>query len=118
MTIGNLIKEQREWLNTNGEFSIRRVAKRCGFSATYLSKIERGVEKCPTMRVISALAEDLQMEEDELCQAAGRLPDHQVEWLASKQTLLIGLLTYGLYLTDRDLKMINSYALNLLIERE
>ena len=50
MTIGNLIKEQRESLNTSGEFSIRKVAKRCGFSATYLSKIERGVENCPTMK--------------------------------------------------------------------
>ena len=118
MTIGKLIKEQREYLNTDGQFSIRKVAKRCGFSATYLSKIERGVENCPTMKVISALAKDLQMEEDELCQAAGRLPDHQVEWLASKQTLLVGLLTYGLYLTDEDLEKINNYALNLLREGE
>lgn len=118
MTIGKLIKEQREWLNTNGEFSIRKVAKRCGFSATYLSKIERGVEKRPTMKVISALAEDLQMEEDELCQAAGRLPDYHIEWLASKQTILAGLLWVVEYLTDKDLEKINNYALSLLREGE
>lgn len=118
MTIGNLIKEQRESLNTDGEFSIRKVAKRCGFSATYLSKIERGVEKCPTMKVISALAEDLEINEDELCQAAGRLPDHQIEWLASKQTILTGFLCLGRYLTDKDLKKINNYALKLFREGE
>ena len=118
MTIVNLIKEQLEYLNTDGQFSIRKVANRCGISATYLSKIERGVENCPTMKVITALAEDLEMEEHELCEAAGRLPDYQVEWLASKQTLLIGLLTYGLYLTDSDLEKINNYALNLLREGE
>ena len=118
MTIGNLIKEQRESLNTSGEFSIRKVAKRCGFSATYLSKIERGVENCPTMKVISALAKDLQMEEDELCQAAGRLPDDQIAWLASKQTMLAGLLCIGPYLADKDLEKINNYALNLLREGE
>lgn len=118
MTIGKLIKEQREWLNTDGQFSIRKVAKRCGFSATYLSKIERGVENCPTMKVISALANDLQMEVHELCEAAGRLPDHLVEWLASKQTMLVGLLCVGPYLADKDLEKINNYALNLLREGE
>jgi transcriptional regulator with XRE-family HTH domain len=118
MTIGKLIKEQREYLNTDGQFSIRKVAKRCGFSATYLSKIERGVENCPTMKVISALAEDLEMNADELCQAAGRLPDDQIAWLASKQTILAGLLCIGPYLADKDLEKINSYALNLLRKGE
>ena len=118
MTIGNLIKEQREYLNTDGQFSIRKVAKRCGFSATYLSKIERGVENCPTMKVISALANDLQMEEYDLCEAAGRLPDDQIAWLASKQTILAGLLHIGPDIADKDLEKINNYALNFLIEGE
>lgn len=118
MTFGDKIRARRESLNSDGEFSLRKVAKRCGFSATYLSKIERNINLCPTTKVISAIAKDLMLDEFELHEQAGRLPAHEIRLLASKQTLLPTFLANFNYFTDYDLIKIDVYATKLLMTRD
>src|SRR5271156_4556752 len=53
---------------------LRKKKRGGGFSFTYLSKIENGKEKPPSVPVILAIAEILRADSDELLALAGKAP--------------------------------------------
>lgn len=59
-------EDQRHW-------TLRQFASRVGIEPSYLSKIERGVEKPPSEDMILRLAHELQLDPDVLQAMAGKL---------------------------------------------
>jgi transcriptional regulator with XRE-family HTH domain len=65
--LGEFIRRQRELQ----ELSMRQLADLVGISNPYLSQIERGLRE-PSDKVLEAIAENLQLSADAVCQHAGR----------------------------------------------
>lgn len=71
--LGNFLREHREHLQKqDGDFSLRKVALRLNVQASYLSKIERGLEN-PSEDMIIKLAKEYQQNEDILLAMAGKV---------------------------------------------
>jgi len=66
--LGQYIRSQRK----NAELSLRELAEKTGVSNPYLSQLERGLHE-PSMRVLSAIAEALEVSIETLLSRAGLL---------------------------------------------
>ncbi|MDT8367314.1 MAG: helix-turn-helix transcriptional regulator [bacterium] len=77
--LGDFIKD----LRSKRSLGLRETAARIGKSATYLSKIESGIELSPTEEVIRQLATVLDGNFDEMMRLAGRLPADITEAIRS-----------------------------------
>jgi HTH-type transcriptional regulator, competence development regulator len=69
---GNLVRKRREQL----ELGLRHLAARVRISWSYLSQLERFSDRMspPSEGVLAELAEALELDQDELARAAGRVP--------------------------------------------
>lgn len=67
-------------------FSLRAVAARIGVSATYLSLLERGVQR-PTEATLRTLADDLSLDLEPLLPLAGRIAEDVVATLRARPRL-------------------------------
>lgn len=73
MVLSDYLRETRLALNEkNADFSLRKVAMRVGVVPSYLSKIERGLEK-PSESLLCLLAEEYQLNEDVLLAMSGKV---------------------------------------------
>lgn len=70
---GSYIRERREALNADGEYSVRKLAKRIQVQPSFLSKVERGEQSPPSEAKILALAEELEEDPDVLLAMAGKV---------------------------------------------
>ncbi len=66
--LGDYIRTQRK----NAELSLRELAEKTGVSNPYLSQLERGLHE-PSMRVLSAIADALEVSIETLLRSAGLL---------------------------------------------
>jgi len=73
MRLGQTIRAIRE---AQG-LSQKEVAEAAGIDQSYLSMIESGQRRNPGMRIVSRLAQALQVSMDELAERAGYLPEPQ-----------------------------------------
>ena len=73
---GPKIRERREQLKELDEksYSLRKVASRVGIEPAYLSKIEKGNVPAPSDQVVYKLAQELNVNANELMAQAERLP--------------------------------------------
>jgi transcriptional regulator with XRE-family HTH domain len=60
-------------MEASPEFSLRRVASRCGVTAAYLSRVERGEVAPPGEETLIKLAEELGEDRDVLLAMAGKI---------------------------------------------
>jgi transcriptional regulator with XRE-family HTH domain len=70
--LGRFIRDQRE----RAELSMRELAKRANISNPYLSQIERGLHE-PSVRVLTSLANALELSAEALLRGAGLLGDEE-----------------------------------------
>ena len=72
--IGQYLRTLREKRKeTDSAYSLRKVAKKVGVEPSYLSKIERGIEKSPSEQLIIKLAKILDEDQDMLLAMAGKI---------------------------------------------
>ena len=77
---GRWIKEKRlEKQTKNPSYSLRQVAKRIEVEPSYLSKVERGLEKPPSEKKLKQLAKDLNLDSDVVLARAGKVDSEIVE---------------------------------------
>jgi len=60
-------------MESDPDFSLRRVATRCGVTAPYLSRVERGEAAPPGEETLTRLAQDLGEDPDVLLAMAGKV---------------------------------------------
>lgn len=75
MDFGTFIKSAREAHQQadRRHWTLRQVASRVGIEPSYLSKIERGLEKPPSEEMIVRLADELGIDKDVLLAMGGKL---------------------------------------------
>ncbi|HEY7146112.1 MAG TPA: helix-turn-helix transcriptional regulator [Streptosporangiaceae bacterium] len=78
--LGSFIRSQRKRAN----LSLRQLAERTRLSNPYLSQIERGLHQ-PSVRVIRAIADALNVSVETLLAQAGLLQKDELSGLASQQ---------------------------------
>jgi transcriptional regulator with XRE-family HTH domain len=74
-TVGRYLRKVREekQAQEGNSFSLRQVAARVGIEPSYLSKIERGLERRPSEETARALARELGEDPDVLLAMAGKV---------------------------------------------
>ena len=71
---GENIRVLREYLlETDASFSLRQVATRCGITAAYLSRVERGEVAPPGEETLLKLAHELGQDADVMLAMAGKI---------------------------------------------
>lgn len=60
-TYKSLRKKHKESIVNAKDYTLRKVAKRCGISCSYLGGLETGVRNSPKESILKALAEDLEL---------------------------------------------------------
>ena len=92
-TFGAYLRERREALRVNDRsFSVRQVAERVGFQASYLSKVERGEEAPPSEPKIRGLADDLGEDPDVLLAMAGKVSADLLEIIRKRPRLFADMI--------------------------
>lgn len=90
---GLLIREHREKLRkTDPTYSLRKVAHRIQVEPAYLSKIERGEVAPPSEKKIVALAEELNLEPNDLLAKAGKVSSDLLEIIQKRPKLFAELI--------------------------
>ena len=74
-------------LRKRAGLSQRELARRVGIDFTYLSKIESGAMPPPSEKILSRLADALNVGREELQIIAGKLPDDIAERLMDSETI-------------------------------
>ena len=69
----HLRRLREERMEGDPDFSLRRVATRCGVTAPYLSRVERGEVSPPGEETLTRLAQDLGEDPDVLLAMAGKI---------------------------------------------
>jgi len=69
----HLRRLREERMEDDPDFSLRRVATRCGVTAPYLSRVERGEAAPPGEETLTRLAQDLGEDPDVLLAMAGKV---------------------------------------------
>jgi len=73
-SLGSHLRRLREErMESDPDFSLRRVATRCGVTAPYLSRVERGEAAPPGEETLTRLAQDLGEDPDVLLAMAGKV---------------------------------------------
>jgi transcriptional regulator with XRE-family HTH domain len=74
MTFGEYLRDLRETHNkSDKEFSLRKVAQRIGIEPSYLSKIERDIEKSPSEDLIIRIAKEFNQDQNVLLAMSGKV---------------------------------------------
>lgn len=76
------MREKRE----ERQLSVRGLARLCGLTASYLSKVERGLEK-PSLHLAGLLSRHLNLDSDEAIARAGHVPADVQALLAQDSSL-------------------------------
>ena len=90
-SFGRSLREQRGRRN----IGLRRLARVCGLSPSYLSRIERDLVPPPSPKLIDHLARALDADPEVLLAAAGIIPPHVLELLRQRPAptaLLLGVM--------------------------
>lgn len=91
--LGNFLRQHREKLQEqDSSFSLRQVALRLNVQASYLSKIERGLEN-PSEDMIIKLAKEYQQNEDTLLAMAGKVSSRLQNIIMKNPTAFATLLS-------------------------
>ncbi len=69
----HLRRLREERMEGDPDFSLRRVASRCGVTAPYLSRVERGEVAPPSEETLTKLAQELREDPDVLLAMAGKI---------------------------------------------
>ena len=77
-------------LRVKANLSLRELAARVGIDFTYLSKIENGVLRPPSEKVVLRLAEALNADRNELLILAGRIPSDVARALKNRALRVFG----------------------------
>ncbi len=81
--VGNYLRQQRQ----GRKISLREMARRLHLTPSYLSKVERGLEK-PSEETLRHYAREIEANADELLLRAGRLPSDVIPILRASPGLL------------------------------
>ncbi|MEE2786362.1 MAG: helix-turn-helix transcriptional regulator [Myxococcota bacterium] len=93
MIFGDFIRKRRLDLHDKDRrFSARQVAHRLGIEPSYLSKIERGLERPPSIAVIVKLAQELKTEPDLLLSLAGKIHPEVTSTIIARPVLMSRLI--------------------------
>jgi len=93
-TFGHFVRSRRLALQTRkgNAFSLRQLAARIGVEPSYLSKLERGLEKRPSEQTAKALAEELEEDPDVLLALAGKVSTDLQEIIRKRPQLFSQLI--------------------------
>lgn len=102
MDFGTYIKTAREALQTQDRrnWTLRQVASRVGIEPSYLSKIERGLEKPPGEELIERLALELDLDRDVLLAMAGKLSTELQDIIKARPRLFAEVLRQMKHMPD------------------
>lgn len=92
-------REERQ-IEKPGEYSLRKVAKRLGIGAAYLSQVERDEGSRPTEKTIVELAADLKLDANVLLAMAGKVSSELQAIIRSRPLLFAELLALLRDLSD------------------
>lgn len=84
----------------------RDFAKQIGVNFTYISKIENGALEPPSEAVIQKMAQVLELDANELCLAAGKLPSKYKQLVLQDKTVNLFMRKYS-SLTEEQKNRIN-----------
>jgi HTH-type transcriptional regulator, competence development regulator len=87
-TFGSLVRQERERL----KIGLREMARRIGMSPTYLSMIERGKFPPPAEDKITAIAQIIGSDRDELLALAGRVGSDLQRKIMEQPRVMAGLI--------------------------
>lgn len=92
-TLGKVFRVSREELGKgNRDYSVRKVAKKAGISATYLSQLERGIISSPSENVIRNLAAILDLNAEDLILKTGQVSSELGDAIRSRPEELTDVL--------------------------
>jgi len=99
---GQFLRQRREELKeTDSSYSLRRVAEKIGIEPSYLSKIERGIEKSPSEHVVNQLAAILGEDPDVLLAMAGKISTDLAEIIQKRPQVFAELIRAAKNLPDQ-----------------
>lgn len=93
------VREERQ-IEKPGEYSLRKVAKRLGIGAAYLSQVERDEGSMPTEQTIVELAAELKLDANVLLAMAGKVSSELQAIIRSRPLLFAELLALLRDLSD------------------
>ena len=101
-TFGSYLRKRREALRADDRsFSVRRMARRVGIEASYLSKVERDEESPPSEARIRSIARELGEDADVLLAMAGKVSSDLLEIIRKRPELFADLLRQLKSMPDR-----------------
>jgi transcriptional regulator with XRE-family HTH domain len=111
VTFSDCIRRRREALRSAGDrgYSQRQLALRIGVQPSFLSKVERGLSSAPSEEKVLRLAEELDLDPDELLALAGKVASDLQETIRERPRLFGGLI--------RELGNAPDIAIRLLTDR-
>jgi transcriptional regulator with XRE-family HTH domain len=90
---GDYIRELREAKQeADSSFSLRQMAGRIGVEPSYLSKVERGIEKNPSEQFIKKLSVELNQDENVMLAMVGKVSQEVKDIILRKPQLFSELL--------------------------
>jgi transcriptional regulator with XRE-family HTH domain len=90
---GDYIRELREAKQKeNSSFSLRQTAARMDVEPSYLSKVERGIEKNPSEQFVKKLAVELEQDENMMLAMVGKVSQELKDIILKKPQLFSELL--------------------------
>ena len=107
---GRYIRQRREALRLRDpSYSVRQVAARIGVEPSYLSKIERDLERPPSERRVRALARELAEDPDHLLAMAGKVSSDLHQAICHRPHLLATVI--------REIEKLSDEAIRRLLHR-
>jgi transcriptional regulator with XRE-family HTH domain len=96
MTFGEYLRDLRETHNkSDKEFSLRKVAQRIGIEPSYLSKIERDIEKSPSEDLIIRIAKEFNQDQNVLLAMSGKV-SQELQAIILKNPIVFAQLLHSL----------------------
>ena len=93
MIFSDFIRRRRVDLHDKDRrFSARQLAHRIGIEPSYLSKIERGIERPPSSAVIMKLAKELDVNSDLLLSLAGKIHPEVMSAIIARPVVIAQLI--------------------------
>lgn len=98
--VGTLIRYARERMN----FSLKDLESKTGVSASYIMRVEKGERKCPSIPIVEALADALDLDMAELLELSSEKSNTDVKSLST--LLLTSNFLFGDVIAEPDAKEI------------
>jgi transcriptional regulator with XRE-family HTH domain len=90
---GDYIRELREAKQeADSSFSLRQMAGRIGVEPSYLSKVERGIEKNPSEQFVKKIAVELSQDENVMLAMVGKISQELKDIILKKPKIFSELL--------------------------